>query len=359
MNETNPLRAQHNTEFTLPPAPFGVLATPDAIPLTAHLVRFTVVAESEIVFHDFKGSALRGALADCLRRTFCPEWRADRTDPLHQALCPICQLLSWEGDEETSGDVRRPYALQPPLVEQKRFTPGDSFSFGLTLFGAKQAYLPYLVLAVQGVGQTGVGQVNDRGQRGRFRLDRIDAVNPLTGAMRVMLAPGSNRVNAQTEPVTHVQVLAAADALADRLRKRDNLLTLQFLTPLRVTQDDHTTKTPEFFPLVKAVARRVLDLSAQHAGRRPADVVLKRDLYPTADAVRLVEDATAWWDLTGYSGRLRRSQQLGGYVGAATYHVDDWSPLLPWLIWGSVTQVGKNIVKGCGLYQVGVASKED
>lgn len=329
-----------------------MLAAADAIPLTAHHVRFTVVAETEIGFQDFKGSALRGALAHCLRRTFCPEWRAEKTEPLHQALCPICQLLSWEGDEETSGDVRRPYALQPPRGEQNRFTPGDSFQFGVTLFGEKLGYLPYLVLAVQGVGRTGIGQANGHGQRGRFRLERIDAVNRLTGAVCPMLVPGSNMVNTQTEPVNHAQVLAAARSLTDRLHNRGNLLSLRFLTPMRVTQDEHMAKTPEFFPLVKQMARRLLDLSAQHAGGRPADVVLKRDLYSAADAVRLVEDTTTWWDLTGYSGRLQQTQHLGGYVGTATYHTDDWGPLLPWLIWGSVTQVGKNIVKGCGLYQL-------
>src|SRR4051812_33151954 len=105
------------------------------IPLTAHHIRFTVRTTTPIHFGEFKGSALRGALAGVLRRTFCPEWRADKTDPLHQALCPICQLLSVEGDEETSGDVRRPYAIEPPLDEQHAYGPGETFDFGLTLYG--------------------------------------------------------------------------------------------------------------------------------------------------------------------------------------------------------------------------------
>ena len=41
-----------------------------------------------------------------------------------------------------------------------------------------------------------------------------------------------------------------------------------------------------------------------------------------------------------------------GIVGTATYYAPDWRPLLPWLIWGQSTHVGKNVVKGCGIYQL-------
>src|SRR5690606_38842911 len=113
---------------------------------------FTVVAETAITFQDFKGSALRGAMAGYLKRTYCPEWRAGQTDPLHQALCPVCQLLSYELTPEEGGDIRRPFALQPPMTEQNSYAPGESFCFGLTLFGNQMAYLPYLVLAVRAAG---------------------------------------------------------------------------------------------------------------------------------------------------------------------------------------------------------------
>lgn len=322
------------------------------IPLTAHHLRFTVRAATPITFHDFKGSALRGALAGYLKRTYCPEWRAEKTDPLHQALCPVCQLLSYELAPETGGDIRRPFALQPPVTAQNRFAPGETFDFGLTLFGQQLTYLPYLVLAVRASGEDGVGVAGADRQRGCFDLERIDAVNPLTGATQPMLTPGATTVQTATLPVTHEQVLAKAAALAQHLAEHDNRLALSFLTPLRLIQGEHTVKSPAFFPLLKSVVLRVLDLCAQHGGGRP-DVVLKRDIYPAADAVTLVADATRWWDVAGYSGRLQREQQLGGLVGDAAYQSAQWTPLLPWLVWGEVVQVGKNVVKGCGVYRVG------
>lgn len=45
---------------------------------------------------------------------------------------------------------------------------------------------------------------------------------------------------------------------------------------------------------------------------------------------------------------------MGGFVGTATYHapLEVWQPLLPWLIWGQGTQVGKDTVKGNGWYEI-------
>lgn len=94
-------------------------------------------------------------------------------------------------------------------------------------------------------------------------------------------------------------------------------------------------------------------MSAQHGQARPTaagePVQVSQAIYDPAETVTLVADQTRWWDLTGYSGRLKREQKLGGLVGSATYHSPDWSPLLPWLIWASVLGVGKNVVKGCGI----------
>jgi hypothetical protein len=339
-----------------------------AIPLTAHHIRFGVRADTEIVFQDFKGSALRGALVSVLRRTFCPEGGANSAaslDPLHQALCPICRLLSWEGDEEGGGDLRRSYAIEPPLGAQNRFAPGEAFDFGVALYGDSLAFFPYVALATGNMGKFGVGKKSVRAvapgnfhlyERGKFTVEQIEAVNPLSNERLTMMAPGEHTVRAATLPVTHEQVMAAVPYLLETLEAHDYQLSMELLTPLRLTQGDHIVKTPAFFPFFKQIVLRVLDLCAQYGGGRPtlADqpLELKRDLYPYADQVQLVDDQSRWWDVKGYSGRLDRQQMLGGLVGHARYRAADWRPLLPWLLWGMSTHVGKNIVKGCGIYRL-------
>jgi hypothetical protein len=355
------------------------------IPLTAHHIRFTVRAVTPIVFNDFKGSALRGAFATVLRRTFCPQGERDpMTEQYHQALCPVCRLLGWDGDEETSGDVRRAYAIEPPLTDQSHFAPGDTFTFGAALYGDSWSLFPYVALAAGGMGEFGVGKKvasgewqgasgaprglprgaggagdggRERGERGRFVVEQIEAVNPLTGERLVMMAPGEHMVRTETLPITQAQVDVATAQWLPHLAAQGNQLTIAFLTPTRLTiQGDHIAKQPDFFPLIKQTVLRLLDLAAQHGGGRPTingeAFALRGDLYQYADQVELVADHTQWWDAKGHSSRLGRQQVLGGFVGHATYHAPDWRPLLPWLLWGQSTHVGKNIVKGCGIYQV-------
>ncbi len=197
------------------------------IPLSAYHIRFTVRATTPLVFSDFKGSALRGAFATVLRRTFCPQGERDpETEQLHQALCPVCRLLSWDGDEETSGDVRRAYAIEPPLTDQSRFAPGESFTFGAALYGDSWALFPYVALAAGGMGEFGVGKKvvsgagaggagrGAPGERGRFVVEQIEAVNGLTGARLVMMGPGEHLVRTETLPITQEQVAAATVQLS-------------------------------------------------------------------------------------------------------------------------------------------------
>jgi len=342
--------------------------TPDTstldIPLSAHHLRFTVRAQTPIVFNDFKGSALRGAFVSVMRRTFCPEWRADKTDPLHRSLCPVCQLLTLENDDLADpagrpGDVRRPYAIQPPPGDQTHYAPGDTFCFGLTLFGDTLTYLPYLVLTAGGMGDNGVGKKDESGRRGTFTVEQIDAVHPLRGALQPMLEPDGRMVQPRTIPVLPADVLDATASLTDQLTARDNHLRIDWLTPTRITQRRELWQDADFFAFGKQVVLRILDLCAQHGGGRPTidgqPLEVRRDIYPHLNSVELIADQTRWWDVQGYSDRIGRQQRLGGVLSSAVYRAPDWGPLLPWLIWGMSTQVGKNIVKGCGIYQLAAA----
>jgi len=333
--------------------------TPPAIPLTAHILRFTARVTESIHLPAFSGSSLRGAFAGHLRRAFCPEWRAEKTDPAHRARCPACYMLTLDGaaldavEEERHGDIRRPYALRPPLDVPRTYQPGDRLHFQMVLFGRTLAFLPYLLLTVQGMGEgAGLGLRDPHTRRrGRFRLESVQAENPFTDQVQTVLAPGERTVQLPTIPVTDAQIRQAAQILAAQVREQEGRLALRFHTPLRLHRRKQILRRPEPFPLIKHVVRRVLDLAAQHGEGRP-DVVLKGDVYPFADRVVLLEDRTRWWEVEGYSSRLRQRQKLGGLVGRAVYRAETWEPLLPWLLWGSVTQVGKNIVKGAGWYEL-------
>ena len=68
----------------------------------------------------------------------------------------------------------------------------------------------------------------------------------------------------------------------------------------------------------------------------------------------MVDLNTRWVDVASGSARLGRKVEQGGLVGSATYLAPraSWCVLLPWLLWGKATQLGKMVVKGNGVMDV-------
>jgi hypothetical protein len=324
---------------------------------TIYHLRFTVEVETTIVMEAFKGSALRGAWQSHLRTLYCAQ--TDNTDPLHQTLCPVCYLLS---RETGSGEDRRPYAFLPPLTTQTTFEPGERFTFGISLFGQALQFLPYLVLAVGQMGQAqGIGKaIHDsararNSRRGTFRLVNITEVNLINGQEHTLLAEGSTMVQMPQCAVTSQQIVEKSAEIAQQLATTDYRLLVNFLTPTRIVRDERLVKQPHFTPFFARLVDRMSALRSQFSEELPITREEKGALVALADQIWLVGDETRWWDIKGHSARLGRTQPLGGYVGQAVYQasaLEVWRPLLPWLLWGQSTQVGKNVVKGCGWYEV-------
>jgi len=336
-------------------------------PFTIHHLRFTAEVLTTIEMGEFKGSALRGAWQSHLRTLYCA--KGDSGDPLHQSLCPVCYLLSREADPS---DNRRPYAFEPPLTPQTLFRPGEGFTFGITIFGQAVQFLPYIVLSVQQMGVAqGLGRPSKDSiggkpsnapiggrltypgkRRGTFKLLRIDEVNRLTGEAETLYTAGNPTIQMPQHPVTAEWVELYSAQLARELAARGSLLTLEFLTPTRLIQGERLVHQPEFAPLLARLVDRVSTLRAQFAAAPPVTYEEKGALMALAAQVRRESDQTHWWDVKGLSTRLGRPQPLGGFVGRVTYRAGDWGPLLPWLIWGASTHVGKNAVKGGGWYRL-------
>jgi len=96
------------------------------------------------------GVALRGAFFEALWGRFCVNKEAltCASCPLVHA-CPVSSLVAPLRDEAPRGrDVPRPYAIRPPVDHVRTFKPGDSFEFGLTLFGCRLDLFPYVAMAL-------------------------------------------------------------------------------------------------------------------------------------------------------------------------------------------------------------------
>ena len=322
-------------------------------------LRFTALAQTPIKLGGYQaGERLRDGLAQVMLRAVCPETqRASRPTPEHAAVCPACWLLAFQGrtggagpeaaSEGIAGEVRRAYALAPPLPLPDLVQPGQEFAFTITLFGSGQNYLPYFVLAVSEMGREGVGP-----GRGQFGLRSIQAFNPYSdGPGEWVLTPGENLVRLPKLALTWEDARRAAQQWEHSLQANP-ALRVRFLTPTRLVVDEVLLKSPDFAVFFRRLLERIDDLRQQYAGeaRRPAEEV--EQLYRLADQVRLVQADTQWVDVWGPSGRTGRRTPMGGLVGAATYRAKTWGLLLPWLILGQGVQVGKLATKGNGVFQL-------
>lgn len=321
--------------------------------LTVHHIRFTAEATTPIVTDAFKGSALRGAWQSYISRAYCGAPPQVRATPEHQDNCPVCYLTN----RDTGPESRRPFALRPPLSRQTRYEPGERFQFTFSLFGQNTLFLlPYIALALREVGETyGLGRYQPALQgRGRFRLARIDAYNPHTGEEQVIMPEGSHQVQFPTLAVTAKDIFDRADALA----ASGQPLRLQFLTPLRVIHHGSLMRFFTFTFFIQRLTERLFALTQnfglqQQSWQKDDLRALVAALLPAAQKVQVVQDDLTWWDVKGYSSRLKKYHYLGGLVGEITLRSQDWRPLLPLLLWGESVQLGKNVVKGGGWFQVG------
>jgi len=320
--------------------------------LTAHRLTIEGSVSRTLLLNEQKGSALRGALYHSLRNRFCT--LRDRVSecaecPLH-AACPVCTLVSTMGPDNRLGrDAARPYTIQPPRDGLKtRYQAGEPFRFGLTLYGDALRLFPYLAMAIHGLEESGVGRaVAENGwRRGTIHIAEIRATNPLTGETARVSQAGDPLVQMPDIPITHAQVCA----LAQRGRWPREL-GLEFLTPTRLTNRQHLVKPGQlrFAILLGRLFDRLESLAQHFAAPLALDYA---GLVAQAEGVRVVRDSTTWVELRSYSTRQQRATPIGGLVGRMTLAAEDWTPFLPWLIWGQFTHVGKDAVKGNGWYRL-------
>jgi hypothetical protein len=338
---------------------------------TAHRLRFVAQAHDIVELNEHQGSAIRGALFHALRRKFCAFARDPQATCEHCALaqsCPVATLVSTLDPQHARGQDRpRPFTVQPPTHDTApaghfweredgsgvfRYEPGEVLTFGLTLYAQAMQLFPYVVLALQEFEEGGLGrkceQYDGRWRRGRLAVREVWAENPLTGERQPVLREGSRQVHVPDVPVTHTQIVQMANGEWQMAN-----LSIRFLTPTRLVDRGRLLK-PETFafrPFLQRLLERLESLSGAFC-----DTPLAVDfpaLLAEAEAVRVVEQRLAWEEVRSYSTRRRAESPLGGLVGRVTLQAEDWTPFLPWVLWGQFVHVGKDAVKGNGMYGVG------
>ncbi len=321
-------------------------------PLVIHHFLFTSEVVSPLELDEHSGAAVRGNFFEAVWRRFCNNRAAASCAvcPLH-SMCPVSALVAPLREENERGrDIPRPYVILPPL-EARRYEPGEQLIFGITLFGSIVQLFPYIIMASQTLEAIGLGRriEANQGQRGRFKIKRIESYHPMNSKRQVLYQEGKALVDAPTLSVTATDVLTRANALSDEQ------LTINFLTPTRLLFQDKLVHHAAFRPLILRLLERLAALEQTYGDGKSqeneAPVVSNDDLGLLAKDVKCVEDSTNWDDLHSYSRRLHRTTPIGGIMGKATF-AGNLAPFRELLTWGELIHVGKNTVKGNGWFKI-------
>jgi hypothetical protein len=299
-------------------------------------LRLEVQVTSPLRLPEYAGSMLRGAFGGALRRLACMTRQPECTGCGLLRTCPYAVLFETAPPPEGHvlqrfSEVPKPYVIEPPAWGARLMSPGQTFSFGLVLFGRALAQTPLAFLAWQRALARGIGPGDGRG-----RLLRV--VHEAQDGERLVLDVGQG---------------IAEEVRADEPPEAGPLpesVSLRFDTPLRLQENGHAlgAERVDARRLLMALARRASLLAEFHGGGAPGlDFTAL-----AAHAATLAESRQlTWQDWTRYSSRQQQKMQLGGLVGSWTLS-GDLAPFWPLLQLGEFLHVGKEAAFGLGRYQL-------
>ena len=306
--------------------------------------RLKLAPQERLSLPPYMANTLRGGFGAVFKSLVCAyNARATPCGPcLLRHTCPYGVLIETApapGSEVLRGlaSIPRPFVLEPPLDGRMRYDPGDFLEVGLVLIGRAIDSLAYFLAVFQELGRAGLGTT-----RGTFTVETLRAVDPITGAETLVYQEGQKVLSESNAGIG----FSEAHQAAARTPVRDEI-TIRFLTPTRLVDNDRLVAKPEFSVLIRALLRRISSLAYFHCGER-CDLEFQR-VKEEAARVSLTHSDLRWWDWARYSARQQTQMKLGGFLGDVTYR-GSVQPFLPLLLLGTATHVGKACTFGHGRY---------
>lgn len=301
-------------------------------------LRIGFAAQSSVGLPKYSGSTLRGAFLKALKAACCIT-RAQECPPcaLYRA-CPYPAISAPPPKDDSArskaDDPAPAFVIEPPLNGPHKFAPGETGEFRIVLFGrARAQLLPYVVVAWQRALEDGIGKGAGKAKVCDVTLEDVSGDWEILGVSGQLTDPGAQVILVPALPTS-------------------NLLTLDFLTPLRLI--DMNSKRPLTVDeisgdlLLRQLFRRIHRLADLYS-----DEPVTADFRGLAKAAAAIRGAV---DLQLFPWKRRSSRQqkvhpLDGLVGTVILE-GELAPFLPYLYLGQWTHVGKGASMGLGQFRV-------
>ena len=126
-------------------------------------------------------------------------------------------------------------------------------------------------------------------------------------------------------------------------------MTLNYLTPTRITYDGQLHSAPDFHVIIRSLLRRLSILCYFHCGE---ELHLDfKGIIERAKQIEMGDKDVRWHDWERYSARQDTRMKLGGFIGRVNYQ-GDLTEFLPLIKLGERVHVGKATGFGLGRYQI-------
>ncbi len=285
----------------------------------------------------YKGSTFRGVFGHALKSVVCALGCQTCKTCLLKSQCLYARVFETPlavtpPNDMRMADVPHPYVIRPPLIPQTDFGKGDIFVFSLLLFGDVNHQLPYFILALNRMGNLGIGKKSN-GRRGRFTLDAVSHENT------IIYTQEDQTLRMDGDPPR----LTLSDPPEEAESK--NQVTIQLKTPLRLKfNNQYTTELP-FHILARAMLRRVSTLLAIYSGGEPP--LEYHALTELSESVRMVDHTLRRHKWYRYSHRQKMENPIRCMTGTVSYEgtLREFWPLIEFC---EKTNIGAKTAFGLG-----------
>ncbi len=275
-----------------------------------------------------KASMLRGGFGNIFRRLNCIN-KKNKTC----TNCPIKETCAYSYIFETTefSQKPRPYIIEVPFNDKRSFKKGETIKFTIVLLGKAINYLPHFIFTFIELGKKGLTK-----KQYKFELEKVIDVD-------------DSIVFQDNKIVKKGKVLSWDEILKNTKLNIINKLTLNFTTPLRLSENNDLVSNVSFSLIIKKLLKRISDICEFHCNK--FDKIEDKPFIEKAKNIDVVLNNLKWKDWIRYSNRQKRKMIFGGLVGNITFK-GNFEEFLPYIILGSYIHIGKNCTFGQGKYEI-------
>jgi len=302
--------------------------------------RFTIEAVETLSLPYYKGSTFRGGFGSTFKRIVCALKKKECIECMLSAKCIYAYVFETTPYENSDimgmkkyEKIPHPFIIEPPIDTSRIYEAGELVAFSLILIGKATEYLPYFIYTFDELGKIGIGKY-----RGKYTLKRVE----INGEVQY------SSENKTIKYIDNQNISLPEDFLFGRYSEKT--ITLQFLTPVRISYQRRLTGDLRFHILIRNLLRRINLLHYFHCDKT-TPLWDHRYLINKAEDIVTTKNILRWWDWQRYSTRQKEKMKMGGVIGQIEY-TGDLEPFIPVLKAGEILHVGKGTSFGLGKYEI-------